>query len=332
MDSKANIRRLSEFAMIAELFAPLAAKAPGAFGLTDDAATLNIGRGEELVVTVDALVEGVHFLRDDPADTIAKKALRVNLSDLAAKGASPRGYLLALSLPSWIDDAWLTEFAAGLREDQEKYSIDLLGGDTTFTPGPLTLSITALGAVDAGRMITRAGAQPGDGVFVSGTIGDAGGGLALLKSQGGKISAQARDSLIARYRLPEPRLAFGRRLVGLASAALDVSDGLIADLTHIAQRSHVRVVVDAPRIPLSPALVSLWGKDRDAILLAASSGDDYEIAFTAPQAARAEIAKASETAGVPTHEIGRVERGDGVLLLDEKGEPIPVARPGFTHF
>src|SRR5450432_4685782 len=130
-------KRRSEFAMIAELFAPLAAKSPGAFGLTDDAATLGLAPGEELVVTVDALVEGVHFLPDDPADGIAKKALRVNLSDLAGKGASPRGYLLALSLPAWIDDAWLTAFATGMREDQEKYGIDLLGGDTTSTPGPL---------------------------------------------------------------------------------------------------------------------------------------------------------------------------------------------------
>ena len=183
-------KRLSEFAMIAKLFAPLAANAEGAFGLTDDAATLNLAPGQELVVTVDALVETVHFLRDDPAGTIAKKALRVNLSDLAAKGASPRGYLLALSLPAWVDDEWLTRFAAGLREDQEKYGVDLLGGDTTSTPGPLTLSITALGSVPAGRMLRRGGAKPGNRVFVSGTIGDAGGGLELLKGQGKEISAQ----------------------------------------------------------------------------------------------------------------------------------------------
>jgi thiamine-monophosphate kinase len=169
--------------MVAKLFAPLAAKAKGAFGLTDDAATLPVPAGEELVVTVDALVEGVHFLREDPAGLVAKKALRVNLSDLAAKGASPRGYLLALSLPNWVDDGWLTRFAAGLGEDQEKFGVSLLGGDTTSTPGPLTLSITALGSVPKGRMLRRAGAGAGDLVFVSGTIGDAGAGLTLLKGE-----------------------------------------------------------------------------------------------------------------------------------------------------
>ena len=318
--------------MIAELFAPLAAKVPGAFGLTDDAATVNLGPGEELVLTVDALVEGVHFLRDDPADQIAKKALRVNLSDLAAKGASPRGYLLALSLPDWVDDAWLAAFTSGLREDQKTYGTDLLGGDTTSTPGPLTLSITALGAIKKGRITRRSGAMPGDSVYVSGTIGDAGGGLALLKDEGETIAPDARDFLIARYRVPQPRLALGRSLVNLASASLDVSDGLIADLGHIAQTSHMRIVIEGARIPLSPSLVSLWGRDQNAISRAATSGDDYELAFTAAKPARAKIAKAAKLAGVTVTEIGWVEEGNGVFLLDEKGVSVSIARAGFTHF
>src|SRR5258705_3696454 len=202
--------RLGEFALIAELFAPLAAKNEGAFGLKDDAATLHLPPGEELVVTVDALVEGVHFLRDDPAGLIAKKALRVNLSDLAAKGARARNYLLALSLPDWIDDSWLRRFAAGLEEDQTNYSVSLLGGDTTSTPGPLTLSITALGSIAAGRMLRRAGAKPGDLVFVSGTIGDAGAGLEMLQGKASTLSPAARQKLIQRYRVPEPRLALCR--------------------------------------------------------------------------------------------------------------------------
>jgi thiamine-monophosphate kinase len=332
MSSSPENPRLSEFAMIAKLFAPLAAKAPGAFALTDDAATLGLAAGDELVVTVDALVEGVHFLKDDPPDTVAKKALRVNLSDLAAKGARPRGYLLALSLPSWVNNEWLTHFAAGLGEDQETYGVDLLGGDTTSTPGPLTLSITALGSVPAGRMVRRAGAMPGNRVFVSGTIGDAGAGLQLLTQENNEISALDHASLIARYRLPEPRLGLGRRLIATATAAADISDGLVADLGHIAQTSKVGIVIDAARIPLSPALVNLWGRGRDAVLRAATSGDDYEIAFTAPKTATAEIAKAAQEAGVPVTEIGRVAEGDGVVLIGENGDPIPIVRPGFTHF
>lgn len=324
-------KRLGEFAMIAKFFAPLA-DAPGACGLNDDVATLSVPQGQELVAKVDAIVEGVHFLRDDPAGLIAKKALRVNLSDLAAKGASPLAYLLALSLPDWVGDDWLARFAAGLREDQQLYDISLLGGDTTSTPGPLTLAVTALGSIETGRTIRRAGARPGDAVFVSGSIGDAGAGLAVLSGAGASLSEVDRSHLIGRYRLPEPRLALGQRLTRLASASLDVSDGLIADLGHIAEVSRVRIAIEAPRIPLSAACMALWGKDTGASLRAATAGDDYEIAFTAPAGAREAIAKAAAETGVAIQEIGRVEAGEGIVLLDGRGQPVPVDRPGFTHF
>ena len=322
-------QRLGEFALIAKLFAPLA-KSAGAFGLLDDVATLSVPQGYELVAKVDAIVEGVHFFRGDPADLVAKKALRVNLSDLAAKGASPVGYLLSLSVAPWCDDNWLARFAAGLAEDQAQFAISLLGGDTTATPGALTISVTALGTVEAGRTIRRAGAEVGDLVFVSGTIGDAGAGLALLKGHPAPLSAPECERLIERYRLPEPRLALGQRLAGLASASLDVSDGLMADLGHIAEVSHVRISIDASRVPLSPACVKLWGPD--AIQRAVAAGDDYEIAFTAPESARGGILRAAGESGTELSEIGRVEAGEGVVLLNRKGEPIPIPRPGFTHF
>ncbi len=330
--SNSEPRALSEFALIAKLFAPLAANSEGAFGLKDDAATLRLPPGEELVVTVDTLVEGVHFLRDDSPELIAKKALRVNLSDLAAKGAQASHYLLALSLPEWVGDAWLTDFAAGLAEDQRRYGVTLLGGDTTATPGPLTLSITALGSIPKGRMLRRAGAKPGDLVFVSGTIGDAGAGLEMLQAKTSGLPAVAREYLIQRYRLPEPRLALGRALVGIASAALDVSDGLIADLGHIAEVSGVRIVIDAPLVPLSAELSGLWGRGTQGLLRAATAGDDYELAFTAVPAARVAVADAARASGVAVNEIGRVEAGAGVELTDEAGRAIAVARAGFTHF
>jgi len=324
--------RLGEFALIAKLFAPLAAENEGAFGLKDDAATLRLRPGDELVVTVDALVEGVHFLRDDPPRLIAKKGLRVNLSDLAAKGAQARNYLLTLCLPNWIDNAWLTDFAAGLEDDQARYGVSLLGGDTTSTPGPLTLSITALGSVPLGRMLRRTGAKPGDLVFVSGTIGDAGAGLELLQGKGSGLPADAREYLIQRYRVPEPRLALGRGLIGVASSALDVSDGLIADLGHIAEVSGVRISIDARLVPFSSELVSLWGRATPALLRAATAGDDYELAFTAPPSARAAVMDAARAAGVAVQEIGRVQPGAGVELVGEGGRAIAVDRPGFTHF
>ncbi len=323
--------RPSEFELIALLFAPLA-KTPGAFELTDDAAAMPARAGHDVVLKTDAIVEGVHFLSGDPADSVAKKALRVNLSDLAAKGAEPAGYLLALSLPAKTDMAWLEAFARGLGEDQKEFSISLLGGDTTATPGPLTLAIMLVGHVPTGTMIRRAGAKAGDLVFVSGSIGDGGGGLAVLKGEGATLPASARDYLIGRYRVPQPRLAFGGRFRGLASAALDVSDGLIADLGHISEVSRVRIVVDAERIPRSPALSALWGDGPDAILRAATAGDDYEIAFTAPASVESTIAEAARASGIPVTRIGHVAEGTGVALMGADGREIAVSKPGYTHF
>ncbi len=318
--------RPSEFELISRLFVPLATE-PGALGLTDDACLLEQKAGCDLVVTTDAMIEGVHFLGSDPADLIAGKALRVNLSDLAAKGATPAGYLLAIAVPRSREYAWLECFARGLSDDQKAFGVSLLGGDTTATPGPLTLSVTALGYVPAGTMIRRSGARSGDGVYVSGTIGDAGAGLALLK---GELQAGTDAGfLVGRYRRPTPRLALGQALRGIASAALDVSDGLLADLGHIAEVSKVRITVEADRIPRSEALRRLW-VGRDGIVRAATAGDDYEIAFSAPSDPA--VLAAGRKAGVPVSRIGRVEAGQGVVLVDGAGQEIPVGRTGFVHF
>jgi thiamine-monophosphate kinase len=319
-----------EFALIAELFVPLAT-APGAFGLQDDAAIATPPAGLDLVITTDALVEGVHFFAADPPELIAKKALRVNLSDLAAKGCTPVGYLMALSIPVAANMQWLKAFARGLAQDQDAYGLSLFGGDTTSTPGPLTVAITAFGHGPAGKMLRRGGAKLGDLVFVSGTIGDAGAGLECLKGES-SLSGGARDHLIERFQLPQPRLALGNSLLGIASASLDVSDGLIADLGHIADVSSVRIAIEAERVPISSALKNSWRNPQPGLLAAITAGDDYEIAFTAPPENRAAIAAAAATSGVPIAEIGRVTTGQGVVLLDEAGAEIAVKKGGYTHF
>jgi thiamine-monophosphate kinase len=323
--------RPGEFALIAELFAPLA-DAPGAFRLTDDAAIVTPPAGHDLVVTTDALVESVHFFAGDPPDLIAKKALRVSLSDLATKGCAPVGYLLALSLPASIDMPWLRAFAAGLQGDQRAFGLSLLGGDTTSTPGPVTIVITAFGHVPAGAMLRRAGARPGDSVFVSGTIGDGGGGLACLKEAGARAQAGDRAFLVGRFQLPQPRIALGPALLGVASSSIDVSDGLIADLGHIAETSGVQIEIEAVRLPLSEALASVWPDQRDRIVRAATAGDDYEIAFTAPPENCHAVLGLAASAGVPVTQIGQVRSGEGVVLLDSDHRHIPIDRPGYVHF
>jgi thiamine-monophosphate kinase len=312
--------RLSEFELIKQLFAPLATS-PAALKLQDDVALLKPGAGR--VVTTDTIIEGVDFFATDPPETIAQKALRVNLSDLAAKGAKPEAYLLTLALPKRITTAWLRAFARGLRKDQRKFAIALVGGDLSGTPGPLMITVTAFGAAAKGRAILRGGARRGDLVFVSGTIGDSGGGLAALK-------ARKREAfLIQRYRVPEPRVALGEKLRGIASAALDVSDGLLADLGHIAEVSEVHIAVDAARVPLSPALRRLWKGD---VVRAATAGDDYEIAFTAPRAKRARVLAAAKAARTKVSEIGFVMSGRGVALLGADGKPLPIRKKGWEHF
>jgi thiamine-monophosphate kinase len=328
--SSSRRKRLGEFEIIAKFFAPLASES-GAFGLKDDVATLAHRSGQELVLKTDAIVEGVHFLSDDPADLVARKALRVNLSDLAAKGAEPVGYLLSLSINAKTGTPWIKRFAQGLAHDQKTFGLSLLGGDTTATPGPTTVSVTAIGWSPLGALPRRSGAKPGDLVFVSGRIGDAGAGLALLQEKS-RAKGKSYTTLVSRYRLPEPRLALGRALRGIAHATIDVSDGLLADLGHIAETSKVRIAIKADAIPLSAAFVDKLGKKRRAIVHAATAGDDYEIAFTAPPSARDALKRAAAQTGTPVTEIGRVEGGKGVVLLDASGKRIPVKRAGYTHF
>jgi thiamine-monophosphate kinase len=323
-----------EDSLIARYFKPIATD-PGAFGLTDDAAILKAD-GEDLVVTTDAVVEGVHFLPDDSPETLARKVLRVNLSDLAAKGATPAGFVLTLALRT-ADDAWLSAFARGLSADAQHYACPLLGGDTVSTPGPLTVSITAFGRVPQGKMVRRSGAGPGDRVMVTGTIGDAALGLAIL--QGGAAAAAlasdtaATDRLVGRYRLPEPRNALAAAIREHASAALDVSDGLAGDLTKLCAASGVSAVIDAPCVPISAAAADLLARGVVGIEALIAGGDDYEVLCAVPDAACAAFAEAARQAGVALTSIGTVVAGAGpVRFLDARGRDMVLARLSYSHF
>jgi thiamine-monophosphate kinase len=321
-----------EDSLIARYFRPLATD-PGAFSLGDDAAILKAS-GEDIVVTTDAIVEGVHFLEDDPPDTVARKALRVNLSDLAAKGATPAGFVLTLALRA-ADDAWLTPFARGLGSDAGLFDCPLLGGDTVSTPGPLTISITAFGRVPAGRMVRRSGAKPGDRVVVTGTIGDAALGLDILK--GGAVAALAdtggKAMLIGRYRVPQPRSALAKAVRDYAHAAIDVSDGLAGDLAKLCAASGVSAVIDAPSIPLSAAAAALLTRGTIEVDAIVSGGDDYEILCTIAEDRFEEFVQAAGQAGVAVTSIGMVVAGSSVpRFLDGEGTEIALPRLSYSHF
>ena len=323
-----------EFDLIARYFAPLARDVPGADDLRNDAAVFEPEGDADLVVTADAVVEGVHFLPEDPPGLVGRKLIRVNLSDLAAMGARPRGYLVTAALSDRIDETWIEEFAAGLAADQREFGIGLFGGDTVSTPGPLTLSLTALGEVTRGRALARATARPGDHVYVSGTIGD--GALGLLALRGALAGLREADcaALAARYRLPQPRLSLGRSLAGqgLATAAIDVSDGLVADLGHIADTSTLGARIEAASVPLSaPARRAVEARPelREAVL---TGGDDYELLFTAAPARAAEIEALAGTLDLSLTRIGAMVEGAGVRVLDEAGQEIPLQHAGWAHF
>jgi thiamine-monophosphate kinase len=313
--------RSTEDQLISRYFAPLAG--PGALALKDDAALVPAGPGG-MVATVDMLVAGVHFFADDPPGAIAKKALRVNLSDLAAKGAAPVGFLLSLALPAdWTDD-WLEKFAAGLGEDARAYGAPLLGGDTTATPGPLTLSITALGR--GPRFVPRAAARPGDVVYVSGTIGDAALGLVLRRDPAlaARLAPEAAAHLLDRYLLPRPRLDLAPALADFARAAMDVSDGLAGDLAKLCRASGVGAAVEAARVPLSAAARAAVALEPELFRTALTGGDDYEILCAAPP----------DAAPPPGFvRIGSIVAGDAPpVFCDAAGATLDFPRPSFSHF
>lgn len=324
----------AEDRLIARYFRPLATH-PGAFGLGDDAAVLTPPAGCDVVLTTDGVIAGVHVFADDAPDAIARKALRMNLSDLAAKGAAPLGFLLSLALPAAIDQAWLAGFAAGLGDDAERYGCPLMGGDTDHTPGPVSVSIAAFGAVPHGRMVRRSTARAGDCVVVTGTIGDAALGVRLRRDQGlakrWGLSDAMRAHLEKRYLLPEPRTALAAAVLQYASAAIDVSDGLAGDLAKLCRASGVAVEIDAAHVPLSDAARAAVTADAALIETVLTGGDDYEIVLALAPADLAAFSAAARSAGVAVTEIGRLTAGQGARFL-QGGRPMAFVQASYSHF
>jgi thiamine-monophosphate kinase len=322
--------------LIARHFKPIAT-APGALSLTDDAAFFAPPPGYEVVLKTDAIVAGVHFLPDDPPDCVAKKALRVNLSDLAAKGAIPAGCLMTLALPETVSETWLESFATGLKADCEQFACPLYGGDTVRTPGPVSISIFVIGTLPQGTMVQRAGAKVGHRIFVTGSLGDASLGLTLLQEPARKTAWQLSDDgakyLIDRYRLPRPRVALHDAVRAHASASMDVSDGLLGDLGKLCAQSKVSARIEAKALPLSAAARQALRCESALIEKVATGGDDYEILCAVPPEHVQEFRKAAEAAAVPLADIGEVTAGsEAPQLIAADGHALAFARPSFSHF
>ena len=311
-----------EFSLIARHFRPLAG--PGSLDLRDDAALLTPPPGKQLVLTADAMVAGVHFLPDDPPDQFGQKLLRVNLSDLAAKGATPLGYLMTVSTPQTTPDVWFAGFAAGLARDQITYGCTLLGGDTSSTPGPISLSLTIIGTVTPGLSVHRFGASAGDGIWVTGTIGDGALGLQVAL---GKLT-DPTGFLLDRYRLPQPRV--GLAIGGIASAGMDVSDGLVQDLGHMCRASGLAAEIEAELVPASDAARAAG---PDWLTARLTGGDDYELLLAVPPAQETALRQAAATAGIPVTRIGTFHSGaPEVMVRGPGGKPLALDKGGWSHF
>jgi len=316
---------VTEFELIADVFAPIGAAEPHGvvLGIGDDGAIVAPTPGRELVVVTDTQVAGRHFPEAFDAADIGYRSLVVNVSDLAAMGAAPRWCQLALTLPE-LDPAWVRGFAGGFAEAARAYGIVLVGGDVTR--GPLATTVTALGEVETGTALTRAGARPGDDVYVSGTLGEAALALALRDDSVKDVPDSVVRRAEQRLARPPARVALGRALRTVASSAIDVSDGLAQDLGHVAARSKVAVIVETAGLPTLPIA------SPDPVRLALAGGDDYELAFTAPPAARAAVAEAARAAAVAISRVGRIEAGQGVTLVGPDGPLDATAYSGFAHF
>ena len=326
-----------EFDLIKRHFAPLSVGAPGALNLTDDAAILELAPGKRLVAATDALVAGVHFLADDPAGDIAKKLVRVNLSDLAAMGATPFAMLLAAVFPKNTNDDWMTAFSTGLGEDVAEFGVPLVGGDTVAVDGIkplLTLALTALGHVPGDQALTRQGADVGDGIYVSGTLGDGLVGLEVAKGGWEALSSAHRDFVLQRFRLPTPRLGLGQALLGVASAAIDISDGLLGDLDHICDWSGVGAEISAHALPLSKATQTALRIEPGLPGRILGGGDDYELLFTAPAVHNEMIRDRAEKESVRVTKIGTIveNSGKGVVVTDLETLGLELPRSGYRHF
>ena len=332
-----NDEASGEDRLIARYFKPLATH-PGALGLGDDAAFLRPPSGQDLVLTTDVLVAGVHFFADDPPKTIAQKAMRVNLSDLAAKGARPLGFLLTLGLQDATNDRWLSDFASGLKADIEAFDCPLFGGDTVRAPVAM-INVAMFGAVPEGSMVRRSGAKPGDRIFVTGTIGDAALGLKVRRGELDYLPADVRDFLLSRYWLPQPRTSLAEALRRYASAAMDVSDGLIGDLAKLCDASGVAGQVDFTLFPRAHATEIAFDDDRnladDTLNLqnvAFTGGDDYEIVCTVSPERTEAFREAAKKAEVPVRAIGHISAGKGLRVVDPLEIESTFSRRSFSHF
>ncbi len=328
--------RPSEDALIARYLAPLAGR--GAFGLRDDAGLATPRAGCDLVVTKDMLVADVHFVADDPPDAVARKALRVNLSDLAAKGAAPLGFMLGLALPATWTEAWLAAFVGGLARDAVAFACPLIGGDTVSTGGPLTLSVTAFGEVPMGGMVPRTGTRAGDRLYVTGTIGDAALGLKLRLAAPADVAWRAaldepsRAAMLGRYLVPEPRLAL-RPALAHARAAMDVSDGLVGDLGKMLALETLTATIDAADVPLSAAVRAAVALAPGLLAAALTGGDDYEILCAVAPDRCAAFEQAADAAGIAVTAIGEaVSGGDAVRVRDSEGASLDLGTGRFDHF
>lgn len=324
----------AEDRLIARHFAPLAT-APGALGLTDDAAVITPPPGTDLVVTTDGVIAGVHFFPDDPPDKIARKVLRMNLSDLAAKGARPIGFLISVSLPAKVDDTWVASFAAGLGDDARHYGCPLLGGDTDRTPGPMAASVTAFGVVPKGAMVQRSTAKAGDSVVVTGTIGNSSLGVRLRRdaklTQSWRLTEAMLAHLQQRYVLPEPRNVLADAVLRYAASAMDVSDGLVGDAAKLCRASGVSAEIEVARVPFSEAARTAIAADPALLETALTGGDDYEVVLTLRPEKLQAFRAAADKAGVAVTEIGRITAGQGANFMRD-GKPLVFARSSYSHF
>ena len=323
---------MSEFDLIARLFLSLTEGAPGALGLKDDTALFTPPEGRDLVLTTDAIAEAIHYLADDLPEDVGARLLNVSLSDLAAKGARPEGYLISIAVPAPADEVWLSRFALGLMSAQTDHGTHLLGGDTIRTNGPRMFSLTAIGSVASGKMIRRGGAKPGDRLMVTGTIGDAALGLKIRKGELMIPNEAHRAYLVDRFTHIQPRLSFGLKLGDRPHASMDISDGLVADAGHMANASAVKLIFDAVRVPLSEAANAAVEQDPTLIENLLTGGDDYELLLAVSAQEVESLTEIAKACGHDLTEIGVIEEGQGVDVLDASGRSMQFRKGGYAHF